>query len=49
MNDLMAIFGVIRLILFKNQRFFSSYKRACAFHNDEVINDIVQDLQAVRQ
>ena len=49
MNDFMTVIGVIRLILFENERFFSSNKSVRTFHNNEVINHVIQDFQPLWQ
>ncbi len=49
MNDLMAILRIICLILVENQRFFFTDERMCTFHDNEIINHVVQNFQPIRQ
>jgi hypothetical protein len=49
MNDFMAVFRILGRIVPKNQRFLFADESMRAFHNDEIVDEVVQDFQPVGQ
>ena len=49
MNDFMTVFRILGCVVPKNQRFLLPDESMRAFHNDEIVDEVVEEFQPVGQ